>query len=425
MKSRFQTHLHSNFPALSSKRVLVAVSGGVDSMVLVDLLREYSDVVAVAHCNFQLRGQDSVQDEQLVESYCKRHQLTCHIKRFDTKLPKQSTQMAARTLRYNWFEELCLSNNYDVILTAHHADDNIETLLINIIRGTGIEGLTGIPEQNGRTLRPLLPFYKSEIIAYAQTHQIPWREDRSNQIDDYLRNAIRHHVIPELAKLHPKALENTTKTIDFTKEAALVIQQQTEQLKKQFFLNEKETIRISISSVKALQPLSFWIHQLFHPYGFDHREVIKLLSTQKGKCIHSTENTLEVGINELLLYKSIDQKKTVEFEVYEHGIHEPIELLFSSNQQHEQSSLTLDAAAISFPLKLRKWNRGDYFYPIGMKGSKKVSKYFKDEKYTATEKAAQWLLCSGNDIVWIVGKRADRRFAPTKTTVDFLNINLK
>ena len=425
MKSRFQTHLHSHFPALSSQRVLVAVSGGVDSMVLLDLLRELVDEVAVAHCNFQLRGQDSAQDEQLVESYCKRHQLTCHIKRFDTKLLKQSTQMAARTLRYNWFEELCLSNNYDVILTAHHADDNIETLFMNIIRGTGVEGLTGIPEQNGRILRPLLPFYKSEIANYAQAHQIPWREDWSNQSDDYQRNAIRHHVIPELVKLHPKALENTTKTIDFTKEAALVIQQQTEQLQKQLFLNEEETIRISTSSVKALHPLSFWIHQLFHPYGFDHKEVIKLLSTQKGKCIHSTDHTLEVGRNEFLLYKSIDQKKEMEFEVYEHGIHEPIELLFSRDQQHEQSSLTLDAIAISFPLKLRKWRRGDHFYPTGMTGSKKVSKYFKDEKYTATEKAAQWLLCSGNDIVWIVGKRADRRFVPTEATINFLNINLK
>jgi tRNA(Ile)-lysidine synthase len=425
MKSRFQTHLHSHFRVLSSQRVLVAVSGGVDSMVLLDLLREYSDEVAVAHCNFQLRDQDSAQDEQLVESYCKRHQLTCHIKRFDTKLPKQSTQMAARTLRYNWFEELCLSNNYDAVLTAHHADDNIETLLMNIIRGTGIEGLTGIPEQNGKIIRPLLPFFKSEIIDYAQTYQIPWREDRSNQSDDYHRNAIRHHVIPELVKLHPKALENSTKTIDFTKEAAMVIHQQTEQFKKQLFLMEKETIRISISSLKALQPLSFWIHQLFTPYGFDHLEVIKLLNAQKGKCTHSTGYTLEVGRNEFLLYKTIDQNKEVEFEVYENGIHEPIELLFSVDQQHVQSSLTLDATAISFPMKLRKWNRGDHFYPTGMSGSKKVSKYFKDEKYTATEKAAQWLLCSGNDIVWIVGKRADRRFVPTETTIDFLNINLK
>ena len=425
MKSRFKAHIESNYPMLHSKKLLVAVSGGVDSMVLLDLLRELLDELAVAHCNFQLRGQDSAQDEQLVESYCKRHQLTCHIKRFDTKLPKQSTQMAARTLRYDWFEELCLSNNYDAILTAHHADDNIETLLMNIIRGTGIDGLTGIPDQNGKILRPLLPFYKSDIIDYAQTYQIPWRQDRSNQSEDYLRNAMRHHVIPELAKLHPKALENTTKTIDFTKEAALVIQQQSEQLKKQLFQIKKETIRISISSVKTLQPLSFWVHQLFHPFGFDQREVIKLLSAQKGKYIHSTNHTLEVGRNEFLLYKSVDQKKEVEFEVYEHGIDEPVELLFSRDQQHAQSSLTLDATAISFPMKLRKWKRGDHFYPTGMSGSKKLSKYFKDEKYTATEKAAQWLLCSENDIVWIVGKRADRRFVPTETTIDFLNINLK
>jgi tRNA(Ile)-lysidine synthase len=425
MKSRFKTHLNSRFPALSSQRVLVAVSGGIDSMVLLDLLREYSDKVNVAHSNFQLRGQNSIQDEQLVESYCKGHQLTCHIKRFDTKLPKQSTQMAARTLRYNWFEELCSSNRYDIVLTAHHADDNIETLLINIIRGTGIEGIAGIPEENGRIIRPLLPFYKSEIVDYAKAHQIPWREDHSNQSDHYQRNAIRHHVIPELAKLHPKVLDNIIKTINFTREAALVVQQQTEQLKKQLFVMEKEIIRISISSIKVLQSISFWIHQLFHPYGFNHREVIKLLSAQKGKCIYSTDHTLEVGLNEFLLYKSIDQKKNLEFEVYEHGIHEPVELQFSRGKQEEQSNLTLDAKAISFPLKLRKWRRGDHFYPTGMTGSKKVSKYFKDEKYTATQKAAQWLLCSGNDIVWIVGKRADRRFAPTKATITFLNINPK
>ena len=425
MKSRFQTHLHSHFPALSSQRVLVAVSGGVDSMVLLDLLREYSDVVAVAHCNFQLRGQDSAQDEQLVESYCKRHQLTCHIKRFDTKLPKQSTQMAARTLRYNWFEELCLSNNYDVVLTAHHADDNIETLLINIIRGTGIEGLTGIPEQNGKIIRPLLPFFKSEIVDYAQTYQIPWREDRSNQSDDYQRNAIRHHVIPELVKLHPKALENTTKTIDFTKEAAKVIQQQTEELQKQLFQNKKGTIYIPIQEIKALKPLSFWSHQLFHTYGFDHREVIKLLRTQKGKQISSHDYVLEVGRDEFLLYKPFTHDAEKEFAVYKDGLSEPLNLTFSKEQLNTKNALTVDEETILFPMTLRKWKKGDHFYPTGMTGSKKVSKYFKDEKYTATEKAAQWLLCSGNDIVWIVGKRADRRFTPSETTINLLNINLK
>lgn len=425
MKSRFQTHLHSRFPALSSQRILVAVSGGVDSMVLLDLLRELVDNVAVAHGNFQLRGQESTQDEQLVESYCSRHQLACHIKRFDTTLPKQSTQMAARTLRYDWFEELCSSNGYDIVLTAHHADDNIETLLMNIIRGTGIDGLTGIPEQNGRILRPLLPFYKTEIVNYAQAQEIPWREDHSNQSDDYLRNAMRHHVIPELGKLHPKALENTTKTIGLTKDAALVIQQQTEQLRKQLFQNKGGTIYIPIQDVKALKPLPFWIHQLFHSYGFDHREVIKLLSAQKGKCIHSTDYTLEVGRDEFLLYKPFAHDSENEFTVYKDGLSEPLKLTFSKEQLNSKTTLTIDEETIFFPMTLRKWKKGDHFYPTGMTGSKKVAKFFKDEKYTATQKAAQWLLCSGNDIVWIVGKRADRRFVPSENTINLLSISLQ
>ena len=425
MKSRFQKHLHSHFSALSSQRVLVAVSGGVDSMVLLDLLRELVDEVAVAHCNFQLRGQDSEQDEQLVDSYCTRHQLTCHIKRFDTKLPKQSTQMAARTLRYNWFEELCSSNDYDIVLTAHHADDNIETLLMNIIRGTGIEGLAAIPEQNGRIIRPLLPFYKSEIVNYAQAQEIPWREDYSNQSDDYLRNAMRHHVIPELAKLHPKALENTSKTIDFTKQAALVIQQQTVQLREQLFQNKGGTIYIQIHEIKALTPLSFWSHQLFHTYGFDHREVIKLMNAQKGKQISSHDYVLEVGRDEFLLYKPFTHDAEKEFAVYKDGLSEPLNLTFSKEQLNTKNALTVDEETILFPMTLRKWKKGDHFYPTGMTGSKKVSKFFKDEKYTATQKAAQWLLCSGNDIVWIVGKRADRRFTPSENTINLLNINLK
>lgn len=425
MKSRFQKHLHSRFPALRSQRILVAVSGGVDSMVLLDLLRELVDEVAVAHCNFQLRGSDSEQDEQLVDSYCTRHQLTCHIKRFDTKLFKQSTQMAARTLRYDWFEELCSSNGYDIVLTAHHADDNIETLLMNIIRGTGIEGLAAIPEQNGRIIRPLLPFYKSEIVNYAQAKEIPWREDHSNQSDDYLRNAMRHHVIPELAKLHPKALENTSKTINFTNQAALVVQQQTVQMREQLFQNKNGIIHIPIPEIKALKPLSFWSHQLFYAYGFDHREVIKLMNAQKGKQIFSQDYVLEVGRDEFLLYKPFTHDVEKEFAVYKDGLSEPLKLTFSKQQLNTKNALTVDEETILFPMTLRKWKKGDHFYPTGMTGSKKVSKFFKDEKYTATQKAAQWLLCSGNDIVWIVGKRADRRFVPSENTINFLNINLK
>ena len=425
MKSRFKAHLASNFPMLHSKRLLVAVSGGVDSMVLLDLLRDLSYIIGVAHCNFQLRGEESDLDQQLVKEYCNTHDIPFYQKNFDTDLPKQSTQMAARTLRYEWFEALVQTEHYDWVLTAHHADDNIETLLMNITRGTGIEGLTAIPEQNGRILRPFLKYYKSEIVDFAKTHGIEWREDRSNQSDDYTRNIIRHHLIPQLTKLHPKALENTSKTIELTKEAVSVIYQQTEVFRNELFQIREDVTHIPIKSLKTLQSLSFWIHQLFSIYGFDQGEVIKLIDAQKGKFIFSQHYILEVGRGDLLLYKTVNRNMNDEFEVFEDGLNDPVKIRFSKNQINGENHLSLDASTISFPLKLRKWKKGDRFFPTGMTGAKKVAKFFKDEKYTANEKAAQWLLCSGNDIVWIVGKRLDRRFVPSKTTENVIHINLQ
>ena len=425
MKSRFKAHLASNFPMLHSKRLLVAVSGGVDSMVLLDLLSDLTYIIGVAHCNFQLRGEESDLDQQLVKEYCNTHDIPFYQKNFDTDLPKQSTQMAARTLRYEWFEALVQTENYDWVLTAHHADDNIETLLMNITRGTGVEGLTAIPEQNGRILRPFLKYYKSEIVDFAKTHGIEWREDRSNQSDDYTRNIIRHHLIPQLTKLHPKALENTSKTIELTKEAVSVIYQQTEVFRNELFQIREDVTHIPIKSLKTLQSLSFWIHQLFSIYGFDQGEVIKLIDAQKGKFIFSQHYILEVGRGDLLLYKTVNRNMNDEFEVFEDGLNDPVKIRFSKNQINGENHLSLDASTISFPLKLRKWKKGDRFFPTGMTGAKRVAKFFKDEKYTANEKAAQWLLCSGNDIVWIVGKRLDRRFVPSKTTENVIHINLQ
>ena len=425
MKSRFKAHLESNFPMLHSKRLLVAVSGGVDSMVLLDLLRDLSYIIGVAHCNFQLRGEESDLDQQLVKKYCNTHDIPFYQKNFDTDLPKQSTQMAARTLRYKWFETLIQTEHYNWVLTAHHADDNIETLLLNITRGTGIEGLAAIPEQNGKILRPFLKYFKFEIVDYAKTNGIEWREDRSNQSEDYTRNIIRHHLIPQLTKLHPKALENTSKTIELTKEAISVIYQQIEEFRNELFQIREDVTHISIKSLKTLQPLSFWIHQLFSIYGFGHGEVIKLLYAQKGKFIFSQHYTHEVGRGDLLLYKTVNRNMNDEFEVFEHGLNNPVKIRFSRDQINGQSHLSLDASTISFPLKLRKWRKGDRFFPTGMTGAKKVAKFFKDEKYTANEKASQWLLCSGNDIVWIVGKRLDRRFVPSKTTENVIHINLQ
>ena len=197
------------------------------------------------------------------------------------------------------------------------------------------------------------------------------------------------------------------------------------QLQEQLFQNKKGTIYIPIQEIKALKPLSFWSHQLFRTYGFDHREVIKLMNAQKGKQISSHNYVLEVGRDEFLLYQPFTHDAEKEFAVYKDGLSEPLNLTFSKEQLNTKNALTVDEETILFPMTLRKWKKGDHFYPTGMTGSKKVSKFFKDEKYTATQKAAQWLLCSGNDIVWIVGKRADRRFTPSENTINLLNINLK
>ena len=250
MKSRFKAHLDIQFSDVAFKAIVGRCEWGVDSMVLLDLLRDLSYIIGVAHCNFQLRGEESDLDQQLVKEYCNTHDIPFYQKNFDTDLPKQSTQMAARTLRYEWFETLIQTEHYDWVLTAHHADDNIETLLLNITRGTGIEGLTAIPEQNGKILRPLLKYYKSEIVDYAKTIGIEWREDRSNQSDDYTRNIIRHHLIPQLTKMHPKALENTSKTIELTKEAVSVIYQQTEAFRNELFQIREDVTHIPHQIIK-------------------------------------------------------------------------------------------------------------------------------------------------------------------------------
>jgi tRNA(Ile)-lysidine synthase len=427
MKSRFQNYIESRFPSLQTKRLLIAVSGGVDSMVLVDLLRELSFHIVVAHCNFQLRGEDSDRDEMFVKSYCEKHNICFHAKPFETKLPKHSTQMAARTLRYEWFNQLCSDNDYDYILTAHHADDAIETLLINMSRGSGIDGLTGIAEQNGKIIRPFLTFFKSELIDWATQNNIPWREDKSNQSTDYLRNAIRHNVINQIAEVHPKALENILKSMQFTRDAAAALAVREDEMRKELFvMQDDNSFRIDLKKLLKIKPLSFWTHRFFSSFGFDHLEVEKLMNAQKGKLIQSTTHTLEMGRGFFLLYQILNQGKEETISVPKEGLSWPILLSISENAQAgSENELVVDAQKISFPLTLRKWKNGDHFYPTGMNGSKKVAKFFKDEHYSANMKAAQWLLCSENDIIWIVGKRADRRFATSGKTKKTIKINLQ
>jgi tRNA(Ile)-lysidine synthase len=418
MQPRFLRHISTVFPEIKNARILIAVSGGVDSMVLLHLMQQTSNTLAVAHCNFGLRAADSDADEQMVRSYCDAHQIVFHSQLFNTKLPKQSTQMAARELRYAWFQELCDSYDYEFVLTAHHADDVLETFLINLSRGTGIAGLKGIPPKSGKVLRPLLTFEKNELITYANHHQIPWREDRSNATDDYLRNRIRHHVVPAFRDIAPEAFRQSLVSIDHTAAAVDAIDVMTAKLKESLFeLNcAHDFFSISLKALNKQKPLSFWIHQLFAPYGFDSKEVQKLIASQSGKILKSENYQLEKGRDRLLLHFDDAQPQTEQMEVPFSGIMTPIRIDIKQTQflsLLSKNEVLIDADKVQFPITLRKWQPGDVFYPTGMRGSKKVSKFFKDQKWSAKEKMAQWLLCNGEDIIWIVGHRADRRFLTT------------
>jgi tRNA(Ile)-lysidine synthase len=421
MKPKFLTHIFSAFPELNNARVLIAVSGGMDSMVLLHLMQKTTNILGVAHCNFGLRGTDSDADEQLVRDYCDKHQIAFHTRLFDTKLPKQSTQMAARQLRYSWFQELCDTHKYDYVLTAHHADDVLETFFINLSRGTGIAGLKGIPSKSGKVLRPLLPYEKGELLAYANKHQLPWREDLSNATDDYLRNRIRHHVVPAFRDIAPDAFRQALLSIDQTAAAADAIGGMTDSLKKSLFVwdDTHHFHSIDLNGLKKLNPLPFWLHQLFGIYGFDFKEVIKLFSSQSGKTLASGNYVLEKGRGVFLLQTQEAQSKFECMEVPFAGIDMPIRIEIEQTERlrsNSKNELIIDADKVQFPITLRKWQPGDVFYPIGMRGSKKVSKFFKDQKWSAKEKTAQWLLCNGNDVIWIVGQRADRRFLSENKT---------
>lgn len=411
-------------------KLLVAVSGGVDSMVLCDLLVKSKIDFAIAHCNFQLRGKDSDEDENFVVNYCEENQIEFFSKKFEVKNHKNSgnfsTQMAARELRYTWFEEIMKEQNFDYLVTAHHLNDALETFLINLSRGTGIKGLTGIQE-NDQILRPLLPFSKAEILNYADENQLKWREDSSNASTDYVRNKIRHKIFPELKEIHPEFLNNFSQSIQFLKEENQLISNHLEEIKSRIFEEEKESIQISIDKIKKLNPIETYLHHLFSEFGFKStNEILKILQSENGE-IRSKTHRLIRNRNEIILTKIKLEKFEQEIELNEFEILEkPLYLRFlKSEERNLKADETLDYDKIKFPLRLRKMKIGDIFYPFGMKGSKKLSKYFKDEKYSKIEKENAWLLVDDDDrIVYVVGKRIDDRFKITKHTHKYLNIFL-
>ncbi len=437
MIEQFQKHIDRHFSFLKNSKLLLAISGGLDSVALTHLCHQLKLNIALAHCNFNLRGKESDNDEDFVMQLAEDLDLEVFIESFDTKAyaeeHKLSIQMAARQLRYDWFEELSKQLKFDYILTAHHADDNLETFLINLTRGTGLDGLTGIPETNNFVVRPLLPFSRQGIEAYANKCKLKWREDSSNASTKYLRNKLRHDVIPVLKEISPQLLQNFQTTLSNLNDTADIVEACVQKVFKIAVdtSNEKE-IKFKISEFKKLKNPKAYLHEFLKDYGFtEWNDVVKILGAQSGKQVLSSTHRLLKDRDYLILTEiSLDEDHHgILISEKDKNIQIPIGILHfdkvSVIGDLQSNIIYLDINKLKFPLLLRKWHEGDFFYPLGMQGKKKLSKYFKDEKLSLVDKENTWLLISGDAIVWVIGKRADNRFKVTDTTKPTLKIELK
>ena len=444
MLATFQEHLYEHLGFLKGKTVLLGISGGLDSVVLTDLLYRSKVSLSLAHCNFKLRGEASDQDEQFVKTLAEKRGIPLVYTSFDTNqyADKQgiSIQMAARELRYKWFEKMRREIDADYILTAHHKDDLLETFLINLIRGTGLDGLTGIPEVNGNIVRPLLPFSREDIAAYAQEQQLLWREDQSNHSVHYTRNKLRHQVIPVLKSINPGLLEGFEKTLEHLKDSQQIISDALGEVRTSSVETQGEVQHINCKKISALSRPKAYLYELLKEKGFTAwKDVAGLLTAQTGKQVFSNTHRLLKNREVLVLSenKTHPVDKPIQINQALREITHPLSLQFEqvtitpgqsdselSKWLHDQTNCTcLDAAKLCFPLHLRKWQKGDYFYPLGMKGKKKLSKYFKDEKMSMLDKENTWCLYSGSDLVWIVGRRMDKRFKVTEKTSRIFKIS--
>ena len=432
MLQKFENHINTNLPFLKEKKLLLATSGGIDSMVLLHLCHQLQLDVRVAHCNFQLRGHESDEDEAFVKSQCENLDILVFVNHFDTKAyaeqQKLSIQIVARNLRYEWFNTLLINNDYDYILTAHHLDDSLETFLINFIRGSGLDGFTGIPQQNGHIIRPLLAFSRNEIETFAKENNIEWREDSSNASDKYLRNKLRHDVVPVLKELNPSLLDSFQNTISSLQQSQSLVNDASQMVYKQV-VSEEDTIEIDISKLVTYQNHKAYLYQWLQPFGFTAwNDIYNLLKAQSGKQVFSKTHILLKNRNHLILFPKQNESEPIHFWVSkdQKEVKFPLKISFCNVADisvEPTNTIFVDEKKLAFPLEIRKWQEGDYFYPFGMEGKKKMSKYFKDEKFSLLDKSNTWLLCSENQIVWIIGKRQDDRFKTDENTTKIIKIN--
>ena len=418
----------------AADRLLVAVSGGVDSVVLLDILNRLCDHIAVAHCNFGLRGAESDRDEEFTRQLADRLDVPIYVKLFNTYEEAYnrgiSVEMAARELRYDWFSELLQEHSFRFVATGHHADDQIETLFLNLIRGTGISGLRGMLPVSGNIIRPLLPFSRNEIVGYARFIDLSWVEDSTNKSVEFRRNKIRHEIIPAAESLNPGFRESALRTISNIRDTEIVFRRHVSETLSAITTKEGDIIKLPIAELVKLTPRPLFLFELLSGYGFNSASieaVDKALEGISGKQFFSTTHRIVKDREHLLITKLSGRPDQVDDWQYlinedDKTLVEPfnlrIERLPAKGFELPESSAVaaLDFRKLKYPLTLRKWQRGDHFYPLGMRNRKKLSDLFSDLKLSMIDKEKIWVLLSENDIAWVVGYRIDNRFRITPKT---------
>lgn len=474
----FQEYIKQQHLFLQKDKLLLAVSGGVDSVVLCELCKKAGYDFIIAHCNFQLRGAESERDEKFVQELGKKYNVEILIKKFDTSRyaseKKLSIQVAARDLRYGWFNELLHKIISDLnrestkspfggvgglwLLTAHHANDNIETLLMNFFKGTGINGLHGILPKQGKTRRPLLFAKKEELLQFANENQLDFVEDSSNASEKYTRNYFRNRLIPDLQKVFPQVEENLLHNIERFREMEMLYDQSIQLLKKKLLEPKGNEMHIPVLKLVKAEPLHSIVYEIIKAYGFTAQqtdEVIALLKSDTGKYIRSAthrviknrnwliispnetaaaqhiliegEGSLQFAVGSLQVKKIIPSDQAIRAgndSRLKDGVGQELSIINAQRPADDQLTAQLDASFISFPLLLRKWKPGDYFYPLGMQKKKKLSRFFIDQKLSLTQKERTWVIEMDKKIIWVVGLRIDDRFKLRDTTKDILQISL-
>ena len=425
MINRVRKFIEDRSLCKSDNKLLVAISGGADSVALFLCLKELGYDLELAHCNFNLRGDESDNDEVFVRQLADKFRVKLHLKSFKTQKHadknKVSIQMAARDLRYKWFNELLVDNNLNYIAVGHHKNDDIETFFINLSRGSGLKGFLGIKSKKNNVIRPLLCVTRLEVEAYLSAVKQSFREDSSNKSVKYLRNKIRYELIPLLTEINPSIEETISDEIKILEGVFQVFEEQIESKRREILKNENGIFKLKITDLQKLNPLSIYLYEFLNPYGFSEvNQIIKALNTQSGKQFYSKTYQLNIDREYILISKI--SKHNVSFEILEnqHMIITPFTMQLTKSTDiklvKNREIAKLDFDKLQFPLVLRKWKKGDNFMPLGMHNFKKVSDFFIDKKYSLIAKQQQWILCSADDIIWIVGDRIDDRFKITNQT---------